>query len=132
MLYKGYHYRKLETITLQWNMLDNLCLLKNLPALVEFTYTHPEDFDLETMPTNLVHLRKLKVTNYSLRNLSHLHNFSALQEIDLSGNRPNWVTKLETIPTCLTFLVKLILRSCNVRDLSFLRRFPSLKELDVS
>ena len=62
MISKGYEYRKLEKIFLEFNMLQNLGHLRNLPALKEFTCYELKDFELETMPTNLVHLRKLSIT----------------------------------------------------------------------
>jgi len=135
MLYKGYQYWKLKTITLEPNMLDNTSLLKNLPVLEELTWISTRyacDFDLETIPTNLLHLRKLKILGYRFNpapiSLSYLSNFSGLQYIDLSGYQ---VQDTETIPTGLVSLEKLTLRFCDVRDLSSLRRFPGLQELDV-
>jgi len=129
MLLRGYRYRKLEKITLEYNMIDHLCPLRHLPALEKFTYNCPYDFDLETLPINLVHLRKLKVTEYPLKKLSYLCHFSALQEIDLSGSQ---MIEVETIPTDLVCLEKLVLTSCDIRDLSSLRRFQNLLQLDLS
>merc|ERR550534_1426648 len=109
MLLKGYKYSKLEKIKLEYDMLNDLRHLKHLPFLKEFIYEGPFDLDIETLPTDLVYLRKLKITLCGLRNLSYLCHFSALEEVDLAGCP---LTKIERIPTALFCLRNLILQDC--------------------
>ena len=57
-------------------MLDNLSLLKNLKAIEEITLSaprNPRNIDLVTLPTNLQHLRILKIKRpSSISNLAKI------------------------------------------------------------
>jgi len=118
----------LKKLDLRGCNLSNVSSLDGLSYLEELDLRMNYDFEPDTLPSCLSHLRILRIGGGNLYSLTFLQCFSSLEELEIV---PDNVISLMSFPYNLANL-KILIMNLHTREacnLSILSRFPILAEL---